>query len=57
MLLPNVPSAVVRGLLDAVEAEVLASDPAMGRFVPPRVESAWGNEDGAWWPKGESKRP
>jgi hypothetical protein len=51
LLLPNVPSAVVRELLDAVEAEVLASDPDMARFVPPRVESAWGHEDGEWWPK------
>jgi hypothetical protein len=51
MLLPNVSAAAVHELVDAVEAGVLAADPALGRFVPARAESPWLHEDGEWWPK------
>jgi hypothetical protein len=50
-LLPNVPAPALRAVLDDVEAEVLASDPALGRFVPERAPSPWIHEDGKWWPK------
>jgi len=38
-------------VLDAVEAEVLAEDAALSRFVPPRAPSRWLQQDGEWWPK------
>jgi len=50
-LLPNVSAPAVHGLLDAVEAEVLADDSALSPFVPPRAPSPWLHQDGEWWPK------
>ena len=50
-LLPNVAAPVVHELLDAVETEVLASDPELSRFVPHRAPSPWLYDDGQWWPK------
>jgi hypothetical protein len=50
-LLPHVHAPGLHELLDAVEAEVLASDPTLSRFVPPREPSAWLYESGEWWPK------
>lgn len=52
-LLPHVSAPTVHALLDAVEAEVLASDPALSRYVPPREPSPWLNENGEWGPKPE----
>jgi len=43
----------VHELLDAVEAEVLANDPALVRLVPPRAPSPWLHEGGEWWPKAD----
>jgi hypothetical protein len=40
-LLPHAPSAELHHVLDAVEAEVLAADPELRRFVPPRAPSHW----------------
>ncbi len=50
-LLPNVSAPAIREVLDAVEAEVLAADPALARFVPPREPSPWHYEGGEWWPR------
>lgn len=50
-LLPNVSASALHELLDAVESEVLASDPTLARFVPPRGPSPWHHENGEWWPK------
>jgi hypothetical protein len=50
-VLPNVSAPALRELLDAVQAEVLASDPELARFVPPRAPSPWHHENGEWWPK------
>jgi hypothetical protein len=50
-LLPNVPARAVHELLDAVEAEVLASDPKLSAYVPPRAPSLWVYDNGVWWPK------
>jgi hypothetical protein len=52
-LLPNVTAPALHRLLDDVEAEILASDPELGRFVPPRAPSPWLHEDGEWWPKAD----
>jgi hypothetical protein len=52
-LLPNVTAPALHRLLDDVEAEVLASDPALSRFVPPRAPSPWLYEGGEWWPKSK----
>jgi hypothetical protein len=53
LLLPNVSAPALHELLDAVEAEVLASDETLGRFVPPRALSPWVREKGEWWPKAD----
>jgi hypothetical protein len=53
LLMPNVPAPALHQLLDAVEAEVLASDPALKRFLLPRAPSPWLHEGGEWWPKPE----
>jgi hypothetical protein len=50
-LLPNVSAPKLHELLDAVEAEVLADDAALARFLPPRKPSPWLHENGEWWPK------
>ena len=50
-LLPNVSAPALHQLLDAVEAEVLADDPALERFLPPRASSPWLQQGGGWWPK------
>ena len=50
-LLPNVSAPALHGLLDAVEAEVLASDPDLTQFVLPRAPSPWHHESGEWSPK------
>jgi hypothetical protein len=52
-LLPHVSAPTVHALLDAIEAEVLASDPNLSRYVPPREPSPWLYEKGEWWPKPE----
>jgi hypothetical protein len=51
MLLPHVPASGVHEFVDAVEAEVLAQDGVLQRFVPPRAPSPWLVEDGEWWPR------
>jgi hypothetical protein len=53
MLLPHVSSPALHRLLDSVEAEVLAGDPALSRFLPRRVRSPWLHEGGEWWPKAD----
>jgi len=53
LLLPHVPALKLHELLDAVEAEVLSSDDALARFVPPRSPSPWIHHDGRWWPRPE----
>jgi hypothetical protein len=50
-LLPHVSAPAVHELLNAVEAEVLASDPSLSQYVPPREASPWLYENGEWWPK------
>ena len=50
-LLPNVSAPALHELLDAVEADVVAQDAELARFVPPRAPSPWIHEDGEWWPK------
>jgi hypothetical protein len=55
-LLPNVAAPAVHELLDAAEAEVLASDADLSRFVPPREPSPWLHENGEWWPKPDDER-
>lgn len=50
-LLPNVSAPALHQVLDEVEAEVLADDAALTRFVPPRAPSPWLQQDGEWWPK------
>jgi hypothetical protein len=50
MLLPHVPASELHALVDAVEAEVLAQDEALERFVPERKASPWRFENGEWWP-------
>jgi hypothetical protein len=50
MLLPNVPASELRTLLDAVEAEALAGNADLSRFVPPPTPSAWLQHEGEWWP-------
>lgn len=52
-ILPNVPAHALHEILDAVEAEVLAANAALARFVPPRVQSPWLQEKGASWPAPE----
>jgi hypothetical protein len=53
MILPNVSAPALHELLDAVEAEVLAESPTLGRFVPPRAPSPWLHVEGEWWPKAD----
>jgi len=53
-LLPHVSAPALHELLDAVEAEVIASDAALRRFVPPRASSPWLPKAGEWWPKAEA---
>lgn len=50
LLLPHVSASAVHELLDAVEVEVLASDPNLSRFIPPRAPSPWIRADDEWWP-------
>jgi hypothetical protein len=50
-VLPNVSAPALHQLLDAVEAEALADDPALARFLPPRASSPWLQQGGEWWPK------
>ena len=50
-LLPHVSAPALRELLDAVEAEVLAADPTLASYVPPRERSTWQYADGEWWPR------
>ncbi len=51
LLMPNVSAPALHELLDAVEAEVIANDSSLARFVPPRAPSPWLHENGEWWPK------
>jgi hypothetical protein len=53
LLLPNVSAFSLHDLIDAVEAEALASDDSVGRFVPPRTPSPWVQDEYGWWPKSE----
>jgi len=48
----NVSAPMLHELLDRVEADVLASDPALGRFLLPRPKSEWHCDRGEWWPTG-----
>lgn len=52
-LLPHVSAPALHELLDDVEAEVLAKDAALSRYVPPRAPSPWLHQDGEWWPTPE----
>jgi hypothetical protein len=52
-LMPQAPAIAVHKVVDAVEAEVLASDPALAEYVPPRAQSWWLHEGGEWWPRPE----
>jgi hypothetical protein len=49
-LLPHVSAPALHHVLDEVEAEVLANDAELTRFVPPRAPSPWLQQDGEWWP-------
>ena len=49
-LLPTVSAPALHEFLDSVEADVLAQDSTLGRFVPPRAPSPWIHENGEWWP-------
>lgn len=49
--MPRAPAQALHRVLDGVEAEVLASNPALSEFVPPRAVSPWIHEGGEWWPK------
>jgi hypothetical protein len=52
VLMPNVPAPALHDLVDAVESEVVASDPELQRFVPARAPSPWiRDEAGLWWPR------
>ena len=53
LLQPHVPAPVLHQLLDAIEADALAEDPELARFVPARAPSPWVLQNGEWWPKGE----
>jgi hypothetical protein len=55
-LLPHVSAPAVHDLLDAVEAEVLASDSSLSQYLPPREPSPWLYEDGEWWPKHDDEK-
>jgi hypothetical protein len=50
-VMPHVPAPGLHELLDAVEDEVIASHPALRRFVPPRAASPWLHHEGEWWPQ------
>jgi hypothetical protein len=52
-LLPHVTAPALHQLLDAVEDEVPAEDPALAEYITPRAASPWVHEDGEWWPKPE----
>jgi hypothetical protein len=49
-LMPNVPASALHKVLDDVEAEVIADDAALARFIPPRAPSPWLRRDDEWWP-------
>ena len=51
MLLPHVSAPALHEFVDAVEADVLARDESLARFVPERAPSPWVVEDGEWWPR------
>jgi hypothetical protein len=53
-LMPHASAQELHQLLDAVEAEVLASDPALAEYVPARAPSPWLHEGGEWWPKTDA---
>jgi hypothetical protein len=53
LLMPKAPAPTLHSLLDAVEAEVLAGDPGLADYVPPRAPSPWIHENGEWWPKAD----
>ena len=48
--MPNVPAPALHKVLDAVEAEVLADDASLARFIPSRAPSPWLRRDDEWWP-------
>lgn len=53
MLWSGLPAATLRAVLDEIEEQVLAADPSLERFRPPRAPSPWlGEAAGAdrWWP-------
>jgi hypothetical protein len=54
LLMPHVPALALHEILDAVEAEVLASDESLARFVQSRAPSPWVKDEYGWWPKGEN---
>lgn len=47
----NVSAGALHELLDAVDAEALASRPEFERFLTERPESPWLRERDEWWPK------
>ncbi len=54
-LLPHVTAFALHDLLDAVEADVLAKNPELRSFVPPRAPSPWIQERGIWWPRPDDQ--
>jgi hypothetical protein len=53
LLMPQVSAPQLHELLDAVEADVLANDPALADYVQPRAPSPWVHVNGEWWPKAD----
>lgn len=52
-LMPKASAQDLHRLLDAVEAEVLDSDPGLRGYVPPQAASPWLYEGGEWWPRAD----
>jgi hypothetical protein len=52
--MPHVPAADVHTLLDAIEAEIIATEARFSDYVPPRAPSPWLEQDGQWWPKPDN---
>jgi hypothetical protein len=52
-VMPQLTAFELHDLLDAVEADVLAKDTTLGRFLEPRLPSPWVEDEFGWWPKPE----
>jgi hypothetical protein len=55
MILPNVSAPALHEVFDAIEVEVIAANPTLSRFVPPRAPLPWLYHDGEWWPKPDER--